>query len=100
MRLPIVSPLSSTSSGDKSSMVSDETHASQQTTEQDGGSKHQCQTLLTNFGVVTDSLFSEPDTAHNKGAIAFMKLVEENLEKAKARDGSLAFPDLVLHMLD
>ena len=47
-----------------------------------------------------DSFSSEPDTVQNKGAIAFLHLVEAAIEKHQDDNMALQFENLVVEMMD
>ena len=47
-----------------------------------------------------DSFSSQPDTAHNKGALAFLTLVEDYLANRARQEDEINFESLIVQMMD
>ena len=59
-----------------------------------------CLPLDSNAASSDDSFASDPQTHHNRGAIAFLDLVEKALVEAEKKDTALKFETLVVDMME
>ena len=57
-------------------------------------------TIGSDLNKSTDSFSSLPDTAHNKGAVAFMELVEAYLAKQADTETAVNFDNLAVQMME
>ena len=56
--------------------------------------------LTIDLNLSADSFSSSPETARNKGAIAFLELLEENLARQTADEEAVQFEQLIVQMMD